>query len=42
VVEFDYRIQLNSWSYVQPVVEYIVRPNGITIDVLRTGEPVII
>jgi porin len=28
VAEFDYRIQLNSWSYVQPVVEYIVRPNG--------------
>jgi porin len=28
VLEFDYRIQLNNWSYVQPVLEYIVRPNG--------------
>jgi porin len=28
VLEFDYRIQLNNSSYVQPVLEYIVRPNG--------------
>lgn len=28
VVECDYRILLNAWSYVQPVVEYVVRPNG--------------
>lgn len=28
VLEWDYRIQVNDWSYVQPVVQYIFRPNG--------------
>lgn len=28
VLELDYRIQLNKWAYVQPVVQYIVHPNG--------------
>ena len=28
VLELDYRVQLNKWAYVQPVVQYIVHPNG--------------
>jgi Carbohydrate-selective porin len=28
VLEWDYRIQVNNWSYAQPVVQYIFRPNG--------------
>jgi porin len=28
VLEFDYRFQLNRWSYVQPTLQYIVRPGG--------------
>ena len=28
VLELDYRVQLNKWAYVQPVVQYIVQPNG--------------
>jgi len=28
VFEWDYRIQVNNWSYAQPVVQYIFRPNG--------------
>jgi len=28
VLEFDYRIQVNKWSYVQPVLQYIIRPGG--------------
>jgi porin len=28
VLEWDYRIQVNNWSYIQPVVQYIFRPNG--------------
>ncbi len=28
VLEFDYRIQVNKWSYVQPVLQYIIRPSG--------------
>ncbi|HEY5811291.1 MAG TPA: carbohydrate porin, partial [Terrimicrobiaceae bacterium] len=28
VLEFDYRIQVNKWFYAQPVVQYIIRPNG--------------
>ena len=28
VLEFDYRIQVNKWLYAQPVVQYIIRPNG--------------
>lgn len=28
VLEFDYRIQLNRWAYVQPNLQYIVRPGG--------------
>lgn len=32
VLEFDYRIQLNKWAYVQPSLQYIIRPgaNGLT------------
>jgi porin len=28
VLEFDYRIQLNKWCYAQPLLQYIIRPNG--------------
>lgn len=28
VLEFSYRIQVNKWAYVQPDLQYIVRPNG--------------
>jgi len=28
VLEFSYRVQLNKWAYVQPDLQYIVRPNG--------------
>ena len=28
VLEFDYRIQVNQWSYVQPSLQYIIHPNG--------------
>lgn len=28
VLEFDYRLQLNRWSYVQPTLQYIIRPGG--------------
>jgi len=28
VVEGDYRIQINEWSFVQPYVQYLVRPSG--------------
>lgn len=28
VLEFDYRLQINKWAYVQPFVQYIVKPNG--------------
>jgi porin len=28
VLEFDYRIQLNRFAYVQPVVQYIMNPGG--------------
>jgi carbohydrate-selective porin OprB len=28
VLEGGYRWQLNGWSYVQPFVQYFVRPNG--------------
>ena len=28
VVEFSYRVQLNKWAYVQPDLQYIIRPNG--------------
>jgi porin len=27
-LEFDYRIQLNKWALVQPLVQYIIRPGG--------------
>ena len=27
-LEFDYRIQLNKWAVVQPLVQYIIRPGG--------------
>ncbi|HEY5777802.1 MAG TPA: carbohydrate porin [Terrimicrobiaceae bacterium] len=28
LLECDYRIQLNKWAYVQPFVEYVIRPGG--------------
>lgn len=28
VLEADYRVQINAWSYVQPYAQYLVRPNG--------------
>jgi len=28
VLEFDYRIQINRWAYLQPTLQYIVRPGG--------------
>lgn len=28
VVEFDYRIQVNRWAYVQPFLQYLIRPGG--------------
>jgi porin len=28
VLEADYRIHINSWSYVQPYAQYLIRPNG--------------
>lgn len=31
VLEFDYRIQLNRWAYVQPTLQYIIRPGGRTL-----------
>ncbi|MEX1117157.1 MAG: carbohydrate porin [Terrimicrobiaceae bacterium] len=28
VLEWDYRIQINKWAYLQPFVQYIIQPNG--------------
>ena len=28
VLEFDYRVQVNKWSYVQPFLQYVIRPGG--------------
>jgi porin len=28
VIEFSYRIQVNKWAYVQPDLQYIIRPGG--------------
>ncbi|MEI6073744.1 MAG: carbohydrate porin [Verrucomicrobiae bacterium] len=28
VLEADYRIQINQWSYIQPYAQYLIRPNG--------------
>lgn len=28
LIEADHRIEINSWSYVQPFVQYLIRPNG--------------
>lgn len=28
VVEFDYRIQVNKWAFVQPYLQYVIRPGG--------------
>ena len=28
VIEFDYRIQVNQWAYIQPDLQYIIRPGG--------------
>jgi porin len=28
ILEFDYRIEVNSWAFVQPFLQYLIRPNG--------------
>lgn len=28
VLEADYRVQINQWAYIQPLIQYIIRPNG--------------
>ena len=28
VLEFDYRVQVNKWAYIQPNLQYIIRPGG--------------
>ncbi|MEO6054044.1 MAG: carbohydrate porin, partial [Chthoniobacterales bacterium] len=28
MLEFDYRVQINRWAYVQPTLQYIIRPGG--------------
>ena len=28
VLEIDYRVQINQWAYVQPSLQYIIRPGG--------------
>jgi porin len=28
VLEFEYRVQVNKWSFVQPFVQYVIRPGG--------------
>lgn len=28
VAEFDYRVQVNKWAFIQPFLQYIIRPNG--------------
>lgn len=28
VLEFEYRAQVNKWSYVQPFLQYVIRPGG--------------
>jgi len=28
VIEFSYRVQFNKWAYVQPDLQYIIRPGG--------------
>lgn len=28
VLEFDYRVQINGWAYIQPSFQYLIRPNG--------------
>jgi carbohydrate-selective porin OprB len=28
VLEFDHRIQLNRWAFLQPFVQYVIRPSG--------------
>ena len=28
VLEFEYRFQVNKWSYVQPFLQYVIRPSG--------------
>lgn len=28
VLELEYRVQVNKWSYVQPFLQYVVRPGG--------------
>jgi len=28
VLELDYRFQINKWAYIQPTLQYLIRPNG--------------
>jgi porin len=28
VLEFDYKVQVNKWAYVQPFLQYFIRPSG--------------
>jgi porin len=28
VLEFDYRVQVNRWSFIQPFLQYVIRPGG--------------
>ena len=28
VLEFEYRVQVNKWSFVQPFLQYVIRPGG--------------
>jgi porin len=28
VLEFDYRLQVTKFAYVQPFLQYLIRPNG--------------
>lgn len=28
VLEFDYRVRVNRWSFVQPFLQYVIRPGG--------------
>ena len=28
VLEFDYRIEVNKWAFVQPFLQYLIYPSG--------------
>jgi len=31
VLEFDYRLQINKWAYVQPTLQYIIQPGATSL-----------